>query len=189
MNSQGRIRARLKERVVETGLALGLPEDWLRALPEIGEVPGRNESPADGQDVLTWKAQEMLLRAGRLGDLDPDLVAEALEHAANSDGARWFHDALYRLMFILAWPKRTYHLHVELWMALERIRGCLADSPSMGLFDNREELQLRWSLARHQVLTLDDTVPEPPERSPWSCLDDVLAAADERRSRDAARFP
>ena len=64
-------KSKRKEREIDTGLALGLPSNWLEALPEIGNLP------------------------------EEHLVAKALESRAASDGVSWFMSALGRLMFIL----------------------------------------------------------------------------------------
>ena len=62
------------------------------------------------------------------------LLAEALEDEAASDGPEWLHKALKRVMFVMAWPHRTYHLKVELGMAIDHLIGCLRTRPPCGCF-------------------------------------------------------
>jgi hypothetical protein len=170
---------------------LGLPREWLEALPEIGELLGRYEGygPPDGEDAfLVWKAQEHLARTGRLAECDPMLVAEALESEAANDGPRWLRKAQKHLMFILAWPGRTYHLHVDLRMAVDRLRACLEESPSMWLLleERRED---SWQSARFKALSLDETLERQLlEACPWPTLQDLFRAAQERLTADGKRF-
>jgi hypothetical protein len=178
----------MKERAVATGLALGLPEDWLRALPEIRELPGNYLETDYGKDAfLSWKRQELLVRTGRFEAVDRALVADALEGAAAKDGPAWLHKQLRELMFLLAWPERNYLLHVDLRTALDLLRACLKDSPSMDLFA-QSTLESAWQSARFELLRLDDSEPEPPEASPWPSLRDLTKAAAQRLRRDRRRF-
>lgn len=126
---------------------------------------------------------------GRLDEIDRGLVKDALETVAAHDGPRRFCDALRRLLFILAWPKRTYQLHGELKLALENLRGCLKDSPSMRLFYTPERPKRAWQLARFAVIELDDTIPEPPKVCPWPSVQKLLHAAAGRFQRVRSRFP
>lgn len=177
----------IRHSTVALGRSLGLPEDWLRALPEIGTLPGATAEVDYGADAfLTWKRQEMLVRSGRLDEIDRALVAEALEDAAGHDGPGWLWRALDDLLFVLAWPKRTYHLHVRLRMALDHLRGCLEASPSMRLFEER--LDRAWQRACFEVTSLDEAVAEPPEACPWPDLDAVMAAAEARLAADGRIF-
>ena len=89
------------------------------------------------------------------------LLAEALEDEAASDGPEWLHKALKRVMFVMAWPHRTYHLKVELGMAIDHLIGCLEDSPSMWLLLEKR-WQSTWRSARFKVMSLDERI-EPPD--------------------------
>lgn len=173
--------------VLAEGERLGLPRDWLELLPRIEELPGNYSVERVGGDAfLVWKAQEHLARTGRLAETDADLVAEALEDAAAADGPGWLHKAQQRLMFLLAWPGRTYHLHVELGMAIEHLRACLEESPSMWPFVDGSHRR-SWSLARFDAQGLDEAV-DLPEACPWPTLDDLIRAGEERLAADRQRF-
>jgi hypothetical protein len=169
-----------RARALREGLRLGLPREWLGRLPEVELLPGRysTSDPNYGRDTfLTWKAQEHLVRTGRLAEVDPDLVAEALEDAAANDGPKWLDRWLRRAMFLLAWPKHSYHLGVELGMAIDMLEGCFEASPSMWL-TVEPDWQDTWQLARFEILGLDEALePELPEACPWPTLPALLAAA------------
>jgi hypothetical protein len=181
-------RHNIRSRTIAVGLALGLPKDWLRALPAIGELPGDYAESDYGADTfLSWKREEMLVRTGRLDKIDRNLVAEALEDAAAHDGPRWFRNQLRQLMFCLIWPNPTYLLHVDLHEALDLLRGCLKDSPSMRLFE-QSALKSAWQSARFELLRLDDSEPSPQEGCPWASLRHLTKAAAQRLRRDRRRF-
>jgi hypothetical protein len=174
--------------VTAEGVRLGLPRDWLGMLSRVEELPDEyGDAAVKGDAFLVWKAQEHLVRTGRLAEADLALVAEALEDAAANDGPRWLHGAQRRLMFLVAWPRRTHHLHVELGLAVDHLRACLEEAPSMWLLVD-EARDGSWQLARSEALGLDDTL-DLPDACPWPGLDDLLRAAEERRAADRRRFP
>jgi hypothetical protein len=174
--------------VIDEGVRLGLPREWLGMLPRVEELPGEYGDPTVEDDAfLVWKVQEHLVRTGRLAETDPALLAEALEDAAANDGPRWLHGAQRRLMFLMAWPRRNYHLHVELGRAVDHLRACLEEAPSMWLLVD-ESRDGSWQLARSEALGLDDTL-DLPDACPWPGLDDLLPAAGERLATDRRRFP
>lgn len=176
-----------RRRAVEIGLSLGLPQAWLEVLPEVDLLPGTYRQRADydhyGPDAaLKWSALEHAVRTGQIADLsrdDLDLIAEALEGEAADDGRALIRDAITDIMFLIAWPKRTYSLHVDLQMAAERIVDGLEGSPSSLLFANAADIARAWCHTTHRVHTLDPDVVLP-ETSPWPDLADVLRAAAER---------
>jgi hypothetical protein len=183
-----------RERVLETGRRLGLPDWWLEKLPEISELPGSSGTVDYGEDAfLTWKRQEMLVRTRRLDEIDWDLVAEALEGAAASDGPRWWDSAVDEIMFILLWPKRTYYLHVQLGMAVSHLEGCLEDSPATRLL---VDLRRSWWLAANRVEGFDDSIAvqgfnagDPAaDACPWADVDALIQAAKTRLEEDGRRF-
>jgi hypothetical protein len=174
--------------VIDEGVGLGLPREWLGKLPRVEELPGEyGVAAVKGDAFLVWKAQEHLVRTGRLAEVDPALLAEALEDAAANDGPRWLHGAQRRLMFLMAWPRRNYHLKVELGLAVDHLRACLEEAPSMWLLVD-ETRDGSWQLVRSEALGLDDTL-DVPETCPWPRLDDLLRAAEERLTADRGRFP
>ena len=137
----------VRGEVIAEGVRFGLPREWLGMLPRVEELPGEyGDATVKGDAFLVWKAQEHLVRTGRLAETDPALVAEALEDAAANDGPRWLHGA-QRLMFLMAWPRRTCHLHVELGLAVDHLRACLEEAPSMWLLVD-EARDGSWELAR-----------------------------------------
>ena len=166
---------------------MGLDPAWLAQLPRVEELPGEY-APAsvEGDAFLVWKAQELLARTGRLTEADRMLVAEALEDAAANDGPRWLHESLQKLLFLMAWPRRTCHLHVELGLALDHLRGCLKESPSMWLLVDNDRDRC-WYLARADALGLDERL-ELPEGCPWPSLAALARAAEERLAEGRRRF-
>jgi hypothetical protein len=179
---------RSREEIIEDGIGLGLPREWLENLPKIEELPGRYEGYGpDGDAFLVWKAQEHLVRTGRTAEADPMLLAEALEDEAASDGPEWLHNALKRVMFVMAWPRRTYHLKVELGMALDHLCGCLEDAPSMWVFLEKR-WRSTWSSAQFKVMCLDDRI-EPPDECPWATIEDLFRDAERRLAEDRQQFP
>ena len=181
------LRAWSRQEVIAEGARLGLEPGWLARLPHVEELAGDYAAAAmEGDAFLVWKAQELLARTGRLAEADAMLVAEALEDAAANDGPRWPHDGLRRLMFLMAWPRRTYHQHVELGLALDHLRGCLEESPSMWLLVD-EKWDRSWYLARSDVLGLDDGL-DLPEACPWPALADLERGAEERLAEGRRRF-
>lgn len=177
----------VRQRATEVGLGLGLPHAWLTALPDIGLLPGEHGGGRGaeryGADAsLTRAALEHKARTGRLHDMRPDeadLVAEALEDASRRDGMDWLLDAIEDVMFSVAWPRRTYSLHVDLQTAAERMLGCLRASPSSLLFADAGGIESCWQLAAHRIHALDPEIA-PPETSPWPDFAAVLRAAAER---------
>lgn len=181
------LRAWSRQEVMVEGTRLGLARDWLARLPSVEELPGDYASTAvRGDAFLVWKAQELLARTGRLAKADPMLVAEALEDAAANDGPRWLHDGLRRLMFLMTWPRRNYHLLVEVGLALDHLRGCLKESPSMWLLVD-EKWARAWALARADALGLDDGL-DLPEACPWPAFADLERGAEQRLAEDRRRF-
>ena len=181
------LRAWSRQEVMAEGTRLDLPRDWLDRLPSVEELPGDYAPAAVGGDAfLVWKAQELLARAGRLAEADPMLVAEALEDAAANDGPRWLHEGLRRLMFLMAWPRRNYHLLGELGLALDHLRGCLKEAPSMWLLVD-EKWARAWNLARSEARGLDDGL-DLPKACPWPALADLERAAEQRLAEDGRRF-
>ena len=180
----------IRTEAMERGERLGLPRPWLEQLPRIEELPGTyadGHDQLDGDAFLAWKAQEYLVRSNRLGEASPALLAEALEDAAAADGPGWLHDALRRLMFLMAWPHRSYYLKVELDLARDRLRACLEDSPSMHLLIS-ECWARTWLSVRYEIEGLDDRL-SLEEACPWSTLDELTAAADERLMAERRLFP
>ncbi|MGF7177413.1 hypothetical protein [Azospirillum doebereinerae] len=162
-------------RALEKGQRLGLPREWLRRLPGDEPAPGAGPLQRRGMDrFLAWKRQEMLARHGRMNELSPELVAEALEEVATSDGPRRARDASERIMFALAWPKRTPGMRVHLLAAAEDLRNCLRESPSMPLFT---DLPGYWRATQDAVLRLDDTV-RLRDDCPWPSLQALLRDAE-----------
>jgi len=165
----------IRARILEEGHRLGLPQDWLERLPHLGRLPGSGLPAKRGMDAfLTWKRQEMLARLGRMDELAPSLVVEALEEVATSDGPGWARDATERIMFALVWPKRTEGMRLQLLTALADLDHCLQESPSMRLFD---DLAGCWRATRDSVLRLDD-MERLPEECPWLSLADLLGEAE-----------
>jgi len=155
-----------------------LPEDWLAALPEIKELPGRYERTDYGTDTfLTWKLNEYLVRTGRIAEADPDLIAEALEDAAVNDGPNWLNKYLIETLFLLSWPKVGYQLGVELSMVTDMLAACLESSPSMAKFI---DIERAWNRARYRVFMLDEDRPELSEECPWKSVEEVIIAAEAR---------
>lgn len=162
------------------GLGLGLPATWLDALPTIEMLPGDNLYDAAwgyGKDAfLVWKQQEMLVRLGRLDEINRALVAEALEDAALADGPKWIKSAVEKMMFILSWPRWTYSLRVDLQIALESLEECLEGCPSAELFLT---LDRRWQKVRYKLLALDEDL-DLPKACPWATLAALEAAVKAR---------
>lgn len=178
---------RSRAEIIEEGVRLGLPRDWLELLPKIEALPGRYALRRDqGDAFLVWKAQEYLVRTGRLAEADIDLLAEALEDAAADDGPRWLYDSLEKVMFLMAWPRRNYHQKVELDMAVDHLRACLEESPSMWLLVE-DDWEGTWFSARFDAQRLDDEL-DLPEACPWPSLEELLHAAEERLEADNRRF-
>jgi hypothetical protein len=178
----------VRTRVHGIGLALGLPGDWVDALPKIELLPGDYIDTDYGADCfLTWKRQEFLVRTGRIYEVDHALVAEALEDAAAADGPKWLHRSMKDIMFVLAWPKRSYALRVRIGLALDHLNACIEDSPSMALFAETT-LDQTWASVRYAVMELDESLPEPPKQRPWPSLDALLSATRERISEDMAIY-
>jgi len=176
----------VRERIHEIGLSLGLPGDWVDALPKIELLPGDYINTDYGTDCfLTWKRQEFLVRTGRIDEVDHALVAEALEDAAAADGPKWLHRAMKDIMFVLAWPKRSYALRVRIGLALDHLNACIEDSPSMALFAEAT-LDQAWKSVRYAVMELDESLPEPPEQRPWTSLGALLSATRGRIFEDTA---
>lgn len=162
-------------RMLEEGHRLGLPGEWLKQLPSGEPLPGSSPTQRRGMDsFLTWKRQEMLARLGRMNELSPELVVEALEEVATSDGPRWVRDASERIMFALAWPKRTPGMRLHLLTALADLRTCLRESPSMPLFT---DLPGCWRATQDAILRLDDTVQLRGD-CPWPSLQALLRDAE-----------
>jgi hypothetical protein len=90
-------------------------------------------------------------------------------------------------MFVMAWTRRTYHLKEELDMAIDHLRACLDSSPSTQLMLARS-WPGAWLLARHKVEGLDERL-SVEEACPWSTVDELLDAAEERLAIDRRRFP
>ncbi|MBP2312774.1 hypothetical protein [Azospirillum soli] len=169
------------------GHRLGLPHDWLENLPHAPQLPGSGAVAPHAMDTfLAWKRQEMLARLGRMDELAPALVIEALEEVATADGPDWVRDAAERIMFALVWPKRTEGMRLQLLTATADLEHCLRESPSMHLF---ADLAGCWRATRDGVLRLDDTM-RLPEECPWVSLADLIEAAEnslaERRYLPAA---
>ena len=169
------------------GHRLGLPQDWLESLPHAARLPGAGAAAPQAMDTfLAWKRQEMLARLGRMDELAPALVIEALEEVAAADGPGWVRDAMERIMFALVWPKRTEGMRLQLLTAVADLEHCLRESPSMRLF---ADLAGCWRATRDGVLRLDD-MARLPDRCPWPSLADLIADAEnslaERRYLPAA---
>ncbi len=187
-DDEGPLVPRSRAETIAEGVRLGLPREWVEALPKIEELPGEyGKQQVEGDAFLVWKAQEYLVRTGRVAETDPALLGEALEDLAANDGPRWLRKATRRVMFLLAWPRRTYYLHVELGMAVDHLRGCLEESPSMWLMVDKSWQDCWWS-TQYEIQGLDDTL-DLPDACPWPTLDDLLRAAEERQAADRRRFP
>jgi hypothetical protein len=187
----GRPPPDIRARTLREGIRLGLPRAWLGALPEVDALPGRyltQEPDYHGDAFLAWKAQEHLVRTGRLAECDPDLVAEALEDAATHDGPACWGRYLRQVMFYTAWPIHSYHLGCQLDMAIELLGACLHDAPSMWL-DIEADWQDRWWSVWHHALSLlgVEEAPTLPETCPWPTLPDLLVAARARVREEERR--
>lgn len=165
----------IRAHTLAEGHRLGLPHDWLESLPHVARLPGTGASAPRGMDAfLTWKRQEMLARLGRMDELAPALVVEALEEVATADGPGWVRDAAERIMFALVWPKHTEGMRLQLLSALADLGHCMQESPSMRLF---ADLAGCWRATRDGVLRLDDMV-HLPDQCPWPSLADLIEAAE-----------
>ncbi|ALG75713.1 hypothetical protein VY88_33035 [Azospirillum thiophilum] len=177
-----------RRKAVDTGLTLGLPRVWLHALPTIDLLPeGYRDGPGSDRryepdSFLKFKGLEHAVRSGRVADLSPDdldLIAEALENESAGDGPRWMHDRMEDVLFILAWPKRTYALHVDLRIAAEGILDALDASPSSLLYSSPADIDQEWQSATYRIHALDPDVVLP-ETSPWPDLAALLRAVADR---------
>ncbi|CAO3439533.1 hypothetical protein [Azospirillum argentinense] len=108
---------------------------------------------------------------------DLDLIAEAFENESAGDGPRWMRDRLQDTMFALAWPRRTYTLHVDLQVAAEGILDALDASPSSLLYAGQDDTERAWQSVTHRIQALDPDVTLPTT-SPWPDLAALQCAAD-----------
>jgi len=187
-------REDVRTQAVAAARALGLPDGWADKLPTT-ELPceyspavyDKLEAAPDGW--LAWKAQEWLARSGRAAECDADLVADALMMAADDDGPGKLIERLERILFVLAWPKHSYHLRVRLGQEADLLRQAIEGAPSLTLFIDARTIRSAWWQACFEVEALDPEQKlltmgcKPAEHPcPWETLAEVLAAVEVRLS-------
>ncbi|RJF76424.1 hypothetical protein D3877_28995 [Azospirillum cavernae] len=162
---------------IEEAQRLGLPAAFAGHWPQKAELPVEYKVPRYGADAsLIWKALEWKVRTGRIDACDPNLIAEALEGEAADDGPRWLDRALADLLFLLAWPARTYALHREIDFTAQRVVDAITSSPSCVLDLNIDAV---WPAARHRLLMLDPLL-DVPEECPWPTFVELAEATAAR---------
>lgn len=167
----------IRRWTIEEALRLGLPAAFAERWPQRAELPVEYTASGYGADAsLTWKSLEWKVRTGETVACDPNLIAEALEGEAADDGPRWLDRALADLLFLLAWPARTYALHIEIGLTAQRVIDAITSSPSCVL---DLDIAAVWSAARHRLLMLDPLL-DVPEDCPWPAFADLAEATADR---------
>lgn len=167
----------IRRWTIEEAQRLGLPAGFADRWPQRADLPVEYAASDYGADAsLTWKALEWKVRTGETDACDPNLIAEALEGEAADDGPRWLDRALTDLLFLLAWPARTYALHREIDFTAQRVVDAITSSPSCVLDLDIGDV---WPAARHRLLMLDPLL-DVPEECPWPAFADLAEAAAAR---------